>query len=246
MWLWNRPPTAEVVDWATGHGVREILVYVPAQPDLPWLRDLRSRATTAGLTLSALGGEPGWTTNHQAALDWQRAAAGTGLFTGIHVDVEPYALPAWQSDQARTAQSYLTLLGKLNAASTLPLDADIPFWYGQIPLPHKLNLATEVLARVDAATVMSYRDTATGPNSILAVGADLLTRGTAAGRPVRLAAETGPLADCGYCTFAGQDASALDAAIAKVDAAAADYPSYAGLAVHDYAAWRNLGLVSVP
>jgi hypothetical protein len=240
MWLWNRPPAAEVVDWAVAHGVRELIAYVPTRPDLPWLRDLHTRATAAGLTLAALNGDPAWTTNHQAALDWQRAAAGTGLFAALHVDIEPYALPAWRTDQTRTAQSYLAVLEKLNAASTLPLDADVAFWYGQVALPKKLNLATEVLARVDAVTVMSYRDTATGPNSILDVGADLLARGVVAGRPVRLAAETEPLPDCGYCTFATRGATALDAAVAKVDAAAAGYGSYAGLAVHHYTSWRAL------
>jgi hypothetical protein len=241
MWLWNRPPVAQVITWATGHGVREILVYVPPKPDLGYLRELRVRASAVGVTLSALGGEPTWTTDHAAALAWQRAAAGTGLFSRIHLDVEPYTLPAWRTDRTATTRAYLALLDKLRAARTLPLEADVPFWYGQHTISGR-NLATEVLARLDAITVLSYRDTATGPGSVLDVGADYLARGATAGKPVRLAVETQPLADCPYCTFAGKGAAALTAATGQIDATAtAGYPSYAGLAIHHYASWQALG-----
>ena len=83
----------------------------------------------------------------------------------------------------------------MRAGSTLPLEADVPFWFGQYTVGGR-NLADEVLKRVKAVTVMSYRDTGTGPNSMLAVSQDWLARGAAAGKRVRLAAETSPLPDC--------------------------------------------------
>jgi hypothetical protein len=240
MWLWSKPAPAEVVTWARAHGVREILAYTPATPDLVWLRDLRTRSSAAGISLAALGGEPAWTTRHADALSWLRAVASTGLFDAVHVDVEPHALAAWQTDRTTTAQQYVSLLAKLNAATALKFEVDVAFWYGEVLLPKKANLANEVLYRVDAVTVMSYRDTATGPASVTGVGADLLRRGAAIGKPVRLGVETQPLAECAYCTFAEEGATALDAALTQIETAGAASASFAGVAVHHYDAWRRL------
>jgi hypothetical protein len=240
MWLWSSAAPADVVAWAQAQGVREILAHTPANPDLGWLRDLRARSAAAGISLAALGGDPAWTTQHAAALSWVRAVTATGLFDAVHVDVEPHLLAAWQTDQARTAQQYVTLLEKLNAATTLRLEADVAFWYGEVSLPKKQNLATELLRRVDAVTVMSYRDTASGPNSVTAVGADFLRRGAALGRPVRLGVETLPLAECAHCTFAEEGAGALDAALAEIEMIASAQASFAGIAVHHYDSWRRL------
>ena len=240
MWLWSKPAPADVVAWAQAHGVGEILAYTQTSPDLAWLRDLRARSAAVGISLAALGGDPAWTTQHTAALSWLRAVSATGLFDAVHVDVEPHALPEWGTDRARTAQQYVTLLAKLNAASTLRLEADVAFWYGEVLLPKKGNLADEVLRAVDAVTVMSYRDTATGPGSVTAVGADFLRRGAALRKPVRLGVETQPLTECGYCTFAEEGASALDAALAQIEAAGAASTGFAGVAVHHYDSWRRL------
>jgi hypothetical protein len=243
MWLWSKPAPAEVVAWAQAHGVREILASTPAKPDLAWLRDLRARSAAAGIALAALGGEPAWTTQHAAALSWVRAVASTGLFDAVHVDVEPHALAAWQTDRAATAQQYVTLLAKLNGATTLRLEADVAFWYGEVLLPNRANLADEVLRRVDAVTVMSDRDTVAGPNSLTAVGADFLRRGTTFGKPVRLGVETQPLTECTHCTFAEEGASALDEAleqIEQIETAGPTSASFAGIAVHHYDSWRRL------
>ena len=244
MWLWdNREDPAGVVGFAGVRGVQEIFVYVDAavltDGSLPRLRRMKQLADVAGVRLTALNGDPSWAVDHAPALAWQKAVVRTGLFTGLHLDVEPYALPAWKTNLQATAKAYLGLLDKLRALSTLPIDADVPFWYGQYRVG-TLNLANEVLKRVAAITVMSYRDTGVGPNSILDVSRDWLVRGSAAGKRVRLGAETGPLPDCGYCTFAGKGATALGNELAEVDAATRTTYSFGGIAVHHYSAWKNL------
>jgi hypothetical protein len=87
---------------------------------------------------------------------------------------------------------------------------------------------------------MSYRDRATGPNSILDIGTDMLRRAAKTGVKARLAVETQPLVDCAHCTFAEEGAAALAAEAGRVDGEAARYPSYAGLAVHHFDAWQKL------
>ncbi|HEX8629433.1 MAG TPA: hypothetical protein VF755_14810 [Catenuloplanes sp.] len=245
MWLWSDAPAGAVVDWATAHGVREVFAYVgndvATSGQLPRLRELKRRADLAGVRLTALGGEPSWAGDHHSALAWQRAVVATGLFVGLHVDVEPYLLPGWDTDRATIVAGYLRLLERLRDGSRLPVEADVPFWFGELTTVDGRNLATETLRRVAAVTVMAYRDTATGPNSLYDVSRDWLSRGTVAGKRVRLAAETAAVADCPYCTFFEEGATALGVVLAEVDAATRGEPAFGGLAVHHYDAWRALG-----
>jgi hypothetical protein len=163
----------------------------------------------------------------------------TGIFAGIHLDVEPYLTDGWTSDLAGTQRSFLALLDKMRAATTLPFEADVPFWYGQYRIGGR-NFADEVLKRVSAITVMSYRDTATGPNSMTEISQDWLKRGAAADKRVRLGAETVPLPDCAHCTFHEEGAGRLDRELAKVDAATRKTPAFGGIAIHRYGTWRGL------
>jgi hypothetical protein len=243
MWLWGDDPAAEVVTWAAQHGVSEIFVYVApdvlTNSDLARLQQMKQRADALKIKLRALGGDSSWTTDHAAGLAWLKAVVTTGIFAGIHLDVEPYLTDGWTSDQQATQQAYLNLLDEMRMASPLPLEADVPFWYSEFKVGGK-NLAGEVLKRVNAVTVMSYRDTATGPNSILAVSQDWLTRGAAAGKRVRLGAETGPLADCPNCTFYEEGTAVMGRELAKVDAGTRKSGAFAGVAVHRYGSWRTL------
>ena len=247
VWLWGDNPAAEVVTWAASKGVSEIFVYVSpsvlVNGDLARLQDMQRRARTLKIKLSALGGDSSWVTDHQAALAWQRTVVRTGIFSGIHLDVEPYLTDGWTGDPQGTQRSFLTLLDRLRTASALPLEADVPFWYGEHRVGGK-NFADEVLKRVNAITVMSYRDTATGPNSITAISQDWLVRGAAAGKKIRLGAETVPLPDCTHCTFHEEGATRLDQELAKVDAAMRETPAFAGIAIHRYGTWRALPRVS--
>jgi hypothetical protein len=240
MWLWGGYPADEVIAWAGAQSITEIFVYVTTSVrtdgSLAHLRDLRKRADAAQIRLRALNGESSWTTDHGAALAWQRAVVATGLFDGLHLDVEPYLTAGWTTDQQAASTAYLRLLDDLRAGSGLAIEADVPFWYGQDKVGSK-NLADEVLKRVTAVTVMSYRDSAT---SMLAVSQDWLSRGTTAGKKVRLGAETGPLPDCTYCTYAEEGSRPMLTALSQVDAGAAKSKAYNGVAVHSYGAWRVL------
>jgi hypothetical protein len=238
MWVWSSGEPVELVAWATSHGVTTMFVYVDAAvPDVERLRELKRRCDEAGVVLDALGGEPEWAVAHAGAFAWRDTVLRLGLFRGIHVDVEPYLLPEWTTGRDAIVGSYLALLDQLAPAGRL--EVDVPFWYDTVPAPGG-TLADAVLARADAVTVMSYRNAATGENSIAGVGADLLRRGTAAAKPVRLAAETRPTPDCGRCSLHDTNRRHLRTLLASVDASARQFPAFAGIAVHDYGAWRTL------
>ncbi|MFB9442848.1 hypothetical protein Dvina_15360 [Dactylosporangium vinaceum] len=239
MWLWSRAAPAAVVAWAEQHGVKEIFAAVPWAPttaDASRLRDLRARTKAAGIRLSALGGDPAWAVNPKDAVAWRQRVSAMKLFDGVHLDVEPYLLPNWVQDQQRIAASYLTMLDAVRRAGPEPLEADVPFWLATVKVGAQ-NLAEAVIQRVDAITVMSYRDSGA---AVLDVGTDLLARARKSRLPVRLAAETQPSADCAYCTFAGRTQSALRQQLAAIDTGAKPYPTYQGIAVHDYDSWSRI------
>jgi hypothetical protein len=134
MWVWETDPAAEVITWATRQNVSEIFVHVApsvlTDGDLERLQDLKERAVARKIKLRALGGEPDWVTDHAAALAWQRTVVMTGLFDGIHLDVEPYLTTAWASNPQATQKAYLKLLSRMRAETRLHFEVDVPFWFG--------------------------------------------------------------------------------------------------------------------
>jgi hypothetical protein len=241
MWVWQPAAPSAVVAWAVAHEVRTIFVYLNQHaPDVASLADLRHRCDAAGILLDALGGEPAWTTDQATALAWTQTVDRLGLFHGIHVDVEPYLLAGWDRDRSQLVAAYLRLLDRLaDPSGNRPLEVDVPFWYGTVPVGRR-TLADEVLDRADGITVMSYRDTPTGANSMLDVSRDVLNRAARAAKPARLAAETQPLAGCAYCTFHGSSQAALARSLTAAARAARQYPAFAGIAVHQYSSWTAL------
>jgi hypothetical protein len=247
MWVWDRPQVKTLVSFAGSKGVQDLFVAVPV--DLPtsgqlsWFRTLRTQTAAAGIRVHALGSTTEWIDDVPAALRWESAALGTGLFDGVHLDVEPWLHPAWGgTGQAAMLGRYLDLLDRVEGATALPVEADIAFWLDQVTVPEG-RLDEAVLARVDAVTVMSYRNTVTGPDSITGTGAAALDAAARAGKPARLAVETHDLGADAVArkqTFYGSTQAQLTAALAAVDSAEAGSPSYAGTAVQDRAGWEAL------
>ena len=246
-WVWTRPAPATLVDWASSHAVRELFVSVPpalgTSSALPWVRQVVTKARAAGIRVSALGGDAGWIDDPAAALAWQRSAVATGLFDGVHVDIEPWVRADWGSRRDEVVAGYLDLLRQLAAATTLPLEADIAFWLHAVPTADGTPLDAALMQHVDAVTVMSYRRTATGADSITDIGAHELATAAERGIPCRLAVETNDLRpdpDWRKQTFFAMTRTAMYDVLAAVDRASADDPAYAGISIEDYAGWRAM------
>ena len=174
---------------------------------------------------------------------WADAALSTGLYSGVHVDIEPWQRADWSTDQARVVAGYLDTYDRLQAATALPLEADVPFWLWTLSTADGTAVDAAVLARVDKVTVMSYRDTVTGADSITDVAARTRAAGVATGKPVRLAVETNNLGSdpvSAKQTFYGGTEAAVNTALDQVDAAESGVGSYAGMAVHDYTGYSAL------
>ncbi len=164
-------------------------------------------------------------------------------FDGLHLDVEPHALKQWKHDQQKLVAEYLSLMRKL-APLRGPLEVDVQFAYGRITTPGGSTFADDILDTVDGVTVMSYRDTAAGPNGMVAIAQDWLQRATVAAKPIWLAAETNPYPSCVYCTFYEEGQAQMASVLAEVDTtvrASGLYPTYHGISIEDLDGWLALG-----
>jgi hypothetical protein len=126
---------------------------------------------------------------------------------------------------------------------SLPLEADIAFHLHLVSTDSADNLETAVMRLLSAVTVLSYRNTVTGPDSITEVAASAVRSAASVGIPCRLAVETqylGPDPVSRKQTFHGLGKGVLDAALSELDGLYVDNPTYAGMAVHDYEHWLEL------
>lgn len=248
MWVWDVSTPAQTVQLAQAAGVGQLFVAVPprlpSSPLLPQVREISQRAAAAGIRVDALGGDPGWVDNPGWVVDnWLRPAMGTGLFTGVHVDVEPYTTSAWQTDRAAVVGRYLGALDSIvSAAAPAAVEADIPFWFHEVPAGAS-TLDREVIRRVAGVSVMAYRDTASGEDGSIALATPAVSAATELGRGARIGQETNDLGDdpvAAKQTFYGQSRTELEQQIAQIGSAFAGQPGYAGIAIHDSVGYAAL------
>ncbi len=242
MWVWQQRPAADLAATAQSLGIDRVFLFVGnASPsgDANLRKSVRLLHRD-GIAVYALSGEPQWTFRHRAALAWAHRALRLAPFDGLHLDVEPHALPHWRRDQQALIADYLGLLDRVGRLRG-PLEVDVQFAYGSIATPGGSTFADDILSRVDGVTVMSYRDTAFGNNSMTAIAADWLQRAANADKPVWLAAETNPEPDCVYCTFYEEGQAQMATVLGQVDAWARPlYPTYQGIAIEDLDGWLAL------
>ena len=115
------------------------------------------------------------------------------VFDGVHVDVEPWARTDWDTRRAEVVAGYVDVLRRLAATCPLRLEADVAFWLHEVRTSSGTPLDQAVLRLVDAVTVLSFRNVATGPDSIIDVARTSLAAADRLGIPCSLAVETNDL-----------------------------------------------------
>jgi hypothetical protein len=248
MWVWDTSDPAATVALAVEQGIGQLYAAVPpnvsSSPQLPQLQVLAGRAAAAGIRVDALGGDPGWIDNQTWVVNsWLRPALATGLFTGVHVDIEPYTTPAWNSRRATVVKRYLATLDTLGkVAGSIPVEADIPFWFDQIPA-NGSTLDREIMRRTAGVTVMAYRNLASGVDGSIALSANEIRSAGELGRTIRVGQETNFLGTDPIevkQTFHGQTLNQMEAQLAAVRQAFATAPGFTGLAIHDFTGYAAM------
>ncbi|GAA1465894.1 hypothetical protein [Microbacterium thalassium] len=236
-WLWteaSRPATpADLASFAARNMVRDAWVSVP------WAGPTRATAAHVralggrGIRAACLGGDATWSTDADAAAAWADRATASGMFTSVHLDIEPWALPEWTTHADVLLTGLARTVSAVAAASRgLPVEVDLPGWVART---HPAGFDQAVRA-ADRVTIMAFRDTA----AAIADEADAAVA-VAAGRArtFRVGVDTVP-SPRPETTFHDDGRDALARHTSAVALEFARLPGFAGIAVHNLAAWREL------
>jgi hypothetical protein len=192
------------------------------------------------MQVEALGGAPEWT-QHRAELEgfvaavvaFNQAAAPEERFDGIHLDVEPYSTPEWDSSRETTVQQWLTMFDQARSgAAGLPVAADVPTWFSNVNVGDD-DLLSALLSRVDGVTLMAY-GSQHRKESLAAACRRAQTVATATGKHIWV----GVSVQSRYLARASQRSA--ERLIKHSEQALGDAPAVNGVAIHDYAHLRAL------
>jgi hypothetical protein len=158
-----------------------------------FVRAARSR----GIAVEAVEGDPDMVFAHglasaaaraRAIADYQRTAAPAARLAGVQYDIEPYTLAAWGQEPAGY-RGWSAAVNTLARSAGEPIHLVLPFWIAEGA--EGQAFLSDVAPSVSGVTVMAYR---TEASLVSVVAEPLLSWGSANGKPVRVALETGPVA----------------------------------------------------
>ena len=207
-------------------------------------------AHTHGFAVELLFGSPAWTltSNHgipvgiaqkAVTLVQNLLAQGRPLPTSIQMDVEPYSLTEWTTDENGTANQLIDMYEKIAAVlkgSGLGISACIPRWFDgrMVTRSAKTRPLSDWLAdTTDRLTLMDYVDNAA---SIIADAAHEVAYADTIGKEVVIGVETIPGLQPPSVTFAEEGEAAMNAALALTITQFQSHASFYGVAIHH---WRT-------
>lgn len=281
LWVWQErwyaqpDQRAALLDFCDRHGFNRLLVQVhldhangrPAFRHPDGYRALVIDAAARGIAVEALDGAKDMAMRENwprtlaildAILAFNRTLPDDARLAGIHYDIEPYIMDAWEQSDAQRQAIMLDLLAYYDEAKKrlaedgagLTLAADIPFWYDNKTEPgdscvvayngRTKNLHQHIQDICDYIGIMSYRRSATGDNGVVQVVQSEIDYAAEIGKVVTPALETIELKDVPQITFFGATPEEFWRVHNEVRAALGDHPGFGGMLTHSYRGAREL------
>lgn len=284
MWVWESAPILREArerqaffEFCKTHGVNVVAMQIATRGTGPerqlddraeWITFI-TEAHRNRMRVHALDGDPAFARSAQhgivlsivnAVVAYNASMVPAARFDGVHLDIEPYALPEWKDPKTREPLlvEYLEVnqeaAARVHAAGLL-YGVDIPFWWhmpddatggpiGMVTFRGERKLATEhLLGFVDNIGIMAYRNVAAGPDGIITLALDTVQRAERT-RRVRafVGIETEKVGEGvpARITFAGKTMRDMREEIRAAEAALARYASFVGIAIHRYGSFRYL------
>lgn len=211
------------------------------------------QASAAGIEVHAMGGHPIWALQENRprmmklvnyVKEYNRSVAGDERFHGIHLDIEPYVLPAWWADSDRVIAEWTSNLdafvSELKKDSSLEASMDMAVWLDKHKAPGSdISLSKWMIDRMDHVSLMAFRDTAAGSNGIVSVSKEEIGFANELGKPIILSVEMKASHEGNHITFYEEGAAYMEEELAKLPELLQDSPAYAGNVVHAYEYWKN-------
>jgi hypothetical protein len=232
-WLWEAEnDIREIVAFVTARGLREVCLAVPLRGVDEDVAALTSALRANGIAVSCLGGDPMWAVEHDVALNWAFRATADAVFDGVHLDVEPWALPGWPEDAAALMASYSVLVEEMTEVA--PLAVDLAPWL----VDDHRDVVTHVARQCGSVTVLAYRDDAA---SIVAAAAGMIALCESVGTSYRVGVETQPPSSSipSRTTFGDDGEAAMRRELTGVSGRLR-HPRFDGFAIHHLGSWRTM------
>jgi hypothetical protein len=174
MWVWQdrilRPEDLE--SFVTTHNIRTLFLYVtPTAAETLLGHDAAARGTLQALRsrhrrIYALAGEPDWAfgpSNIPQHVDLliRLQSVRPRLFDGIHLDVEPNALPDWHEStaRARLIEGTLRFYDLVREhAPAISIDAAVNPIFAKLNDGDGTNFLRKLAMRVQSVSIMAYRN----------------------------------------------------------------------------------------
>lgn len=259
-WLWDARRIAtepdEILSFLQKNGVNLLYLQVkPSDVSVDHYRHFIRKARSLGIDVHALNGQPEWAFLHrydelQSFVDWVRgyndAVLRSESFTGIHLDIEPYLLPQWETDRDRVIREWKEnterIVAQIKERSDLVAGADLPFWLDDVPaVPGETpsgQLSSWMIRQFDHVTLMAYRNKAVEDDGILAHVRSELKTAAAWNKTVLVGVSINATDEGDKVSFAEKGKAEMQRQLSITDAHLRPFASYGGHAIHDYASWK--------
>lgn len=255
-WVWQTELIEDggerLLSFARDEGMS--LIYLQIKRDLPkeTYEQFIRNAHEKQIAVHALGGDPRWALPEHRdrmlglakwVMDYNAGVPADGRFDGIHLDIEPYVLPQWETEQDKVISSWESNLKEFLNQTTgtgLELGIDIPFWFDHIALGNGGSLNEWLISVFDHVTVLAYRNVADSEHGIIHLSQNELELADRLGKKVLIAVNTKEMPGEAHTTFYGQGKERMNQTLEQLTGALSSHPSFAGLAVHDFRNWENM------
>lgn len=253
-WVWQtefiEDRGEQLIDFALNEGINLIYLQINRQLPKPAYEPFIQQAHENGIAVHALGGDPRWALEEYRNdllhfADWvtDYNAGATARFDGIHLDIEPYVLDQWDENQPSILTSWQRNLSAfLNIASEAELETgvDIPFWFDSFTLADGTGLNEWLINAFDHVTVMAYRNQLDSASGIIHLAQSELELGSRLGQRVLVAINTKEMPEEPHTSFYGLGKLHMNQTLLELQHELSSYPSFAGLAIHDYRSWESM------
>ncbi|UNL85754.1 amidase [Priestia koreensis] len=255
-WLWDTQEIVKNPDIVMNFLVKQRVtrLYLQIDQDVPYsiYTSFLSKAAKTGIQVYALDGAPQWAHDRDRIdaffiwlQDYQQSAGLTERFKGVHLDIEPYTLPEWESDVAKSVADYQTAIqysAFLSKSMNLPFTVDIPSWYDRVPFKNQFGndfLARWVIKYTDGTTIMAYRSKAEGPDGIIQISKTEVAWAEQLKKKVEIAVETNPAIEASL-SFGSYPLSTMETEVKQVMNRFKNSAGFSNMAIHYYNTWKQL------
>ncbi|MNQ98625.1 hypothetical protein D3C85_1143260 [compost metagenome] len=181
-----------------------------------------------------------------AVTQYNASVSALERFQGFHFDIEPYTLDIWKTNQTWVLERWMATIRfiELEIESwdrTMTMAFDIPFWINSCLVPGSTySFSAWLLEKADSVVIMAYRNKALGGNGIIATAKSIILEAATLKKKAVIAVDTLPSKEADYTTFYKSNSSLMESELKQVKESLSPYPSYIGIAVHDYVRWVEL------